>query len=428
MIEISSLSAMIIAEVMLGLVILSGLLLLFTLLRKQRIRKAAHHLAERVQADKEKRTERLKKLLAEQYQLQSPQLDQTLHGIVQTEMTLYQNMLNGFLKDDQVYLQQIDVDVENLVLAYQALAGNVSGAGGSDDVSSDEVEALKAENERLAEELKVTMDTMGRMLNEYSTMFADGDSGFPAEATAVAGQEASASSDQVQSAVAEATAEPASAEAAAVATEIDSDDDMVIPDMTEEELTESSLSELEEESVETEIEEAVEAVADSETSAGDVTDIETPDVEASAADRTEAEIPEVAVPDVEIPEVEIPEVEIPDVESLTAGSTGVDEEVSEIIDEVMEIADDMMHETAEAESQSSGDAASDTEAEASDDANEVAEQSGESMVDDLNAIDIEIPEMDSSEVEQAEFEPGSLEEEWAKLLEEESSDEEKKES
>ncbi|MCG8073095.1 MAG: hypothetical protein N0C86_14055 [Candidatus Thiodiazotropha taylori] len=423
MIEISSLSAMIIAEVMLGLVILSGLLLLFTLLRKQRIRKAAHHLAERVQADKEKRTERLKKLLAEQYQLQSPQLDQTLHGIVQTEMTLYQNMLNGFLKDDQVYLQQIDVDVENLVLAYQALAGNVSGAGGSDDVSSDEVEALKAENERLAEELKVTMDTMGRMLNEYSTMFADGDSGFPAEATAVAGQEASASSDQVQSAVAEATAEPASAEAAAVATEIDSDDDMVIPDMTEEELTESSLSELEEESVETEIEEAVEAVADSETSAGDVTDIETPDVEASAADRTEAEIAEVAVPDVEIPEVEIP-----DVESLTAGSTGVDEEVSEIIDEVMEIADDMMHETAEAESQSSGDAASDTEAEASDDANEVAEQSGESMVDDLNAIDIEIPEMDSSEVEQAEFEPGSLEEEWAKLLEEESSDEEKKES
>ncbi|MEW8324134.1 MAG: hypothetical protein AB2606_15925 [Candidatus Thiodiazotropha taylori] len=423
MIEISSLSAMIIAEVMLGLVILSGLLLLFTLLRKQRIRKAAHHLAERVQVDKEKRSERLKKLLAEQYQLQSPQLDQTLHGIVQTEMTLYQNMLNGFLKDDQVYLQQIDVDVENLVLAYQALAGNVSGAGGSDDVSSDEVEALKAENERLAEELKVTMDTMGRMLNEYSTMFADGDSGFPAEATAVAGQEASAPSDQAQSAVAEATAEPPPAEAAAVATEIDSDDDMVIPDMTEEELTESSLSELEEESVESEVEEAVEAVADSETPVEDVTDIETPDVEASTADSTEAEIPEVAVPDVEIPEVEIP-----DVESLTAGSTGVDEEVSEIIDEVMEIADDMMHETAEAESQSSGDAASDTEAEASDDAIEVAEQSGESMVDDLNAIDIEIPEIDSSEVEQAEFEPGSLEEEWAKLLEEESSDEEKKES
>ncbi|MBV2090687.1 MAG: hypothetical protein KUF72_07340 [Candidatus Thiodiazotropha sp. (ex Ctena orbiculata)] len=418
MIEISSLSAMIIAEVMLGLVVLSGLLLLFTLLRKQRIRKAAHHLAERVQADKEKRSERLKKLLEEQYQLQSPQLDQTLHGIVQTEMTLYQNMLNGFLKDDQVYLQQIDVDVENLVLAYQALAGNVSGTGGSDDVSSDEVEALKAENARLAEELKVTMDTMGRMLNEYSTMFADGDSGFPAEATALAGQEAGAPSDQAQSAVAEATTAPPPAEVAAIATEIGNDDDMVIPDMTAEELTESSLSELEEESVETEVEEAVEPVADPETPAEDVMDIETPEVDASDADSTEAEIPE----------VEIPEVEIPDVQSMTAGSADVDEEVSEIIDEVMEIADDMMHETAEAEDQSSGEAASEIEAEASDDDIEVAEQSGESMVDDLNSIDIEIPEMDSSEVEQAEFEPGSLEEEWAKLLEEESSDEEKKES
>ncbi|MCG8006464.1 MAG: hypothetical protein N0C81_02300 [Candidatus Thiodiazotropha lotti] len=417
MIEISSLSAMIIAEVMLGLVVLSGLLLLFTLLRKQRIRKAANHLAERVQTDKEKRSERLKKLLEEQYQLQSPQLDQTLHGIVQTEMTLYQNMLNGFLKDDQVYLQQIDVDVENLVLAYQALAGNVSAAGGSDDVSSDEVEALKAENERLAEELRVTMDTMGRMLNEYSTMFADGDGGFPAEATAVVSEEVSAASDQVQPVAAEKAAEPPPAEAAA-STETDSDDDMVIPDMTEEELTESSLSELEEESIETEIEKTAEAEADSDTPDEVVPDVEIPDVEASDA----------ATSDIVIPDVEVPDVEIPDVDTMAADSADVDEEVSEIIDEVMEIADDMMHETAEAEDQPSDDAKSEAETEAAVENSEVAEQSGESMVDDLNSIDIEIPEMDSSEVEQAEFEPGSLEEEWAKLLEEESSDEEKKES
>ncbi|ODB92524.1 hypothetical protein A3194_09110 [Candidatus Thiodiazotropha endoloripes] len=418
MIEISSLSAMIIAEVMLGLVILSGLLLLFTLLRKQRIRKAANHLAERVQSDKEKRSERLKKLLEEQYQLQSPQLDQTLHGIIQTEMTLYQNMLNGFLKDDQVYLQQIDVDVENLVLAYQALAGNVSGGGGADDVSSDEVEALKAENERLAEELKVTMDTMGRMLNEYSTMFADGDGGFPVEATAVAGQEANAPSDQAQSVAAEMAAEPPPAEATVTGTEPDSDDDMVIPDMTEEELTESSLSELEEESVETEIEQPVVAEADSDIPDQSVPDVEIPDVEASDTD----------VSDIEVPDVEIPDVEIPDVESVAADSANVDEEVSEIIDEVMEIADDMMHETVEAEGQTASDVTSEAKAEVSAENSEVTGQSGESMVDDLNSIDIEIPEMDSSEVEQAEFEPGSLEEEWAKLLEEESSDEEKKES
>ncbi|MEW8624413.1 MAG: hypothetical protein AB2551_01505 [Candidatus Thiodiazotropha sp.] len=408
MIEISSLSAMIIAEVMIGLVVLSGLLLLFTLLRKQRIRKAASHLAERVQADKEKRSERLKKLLEEKYQLQSPQLDQTLHGIVQTEMTLYQNMLNGFLKDDQVYLQQIDVDVENLVLAYQALAGHASEAsGGSDGVSSDEVEELKAENERLAEELKVTMDTMGRMLNEYSTMFADGDSGFPAEATALAEQEADPQPVQEESVAAEAEAESEPpAEAAAESSESGLDDDMVIPDMTEEELTESSLSELEEESVEAEAEKVDEVETQAEAEAD--TDIDIPDVETS--------------------DIEIPDVDAADVNSVATNATEVDEEVSEIIDEVMEIADDMMQESTVADDQSVADSVSEAAADPAAEESVESEQSGESLVDDLNAIDIEIPEMDSSEVEQTEFEPGSLEEEWAKLLEEESSDEEKKES
>ncbi len=393
MIEISSLSAMIIAEVTLGLLVLSGLLLLFTLLRKQRIRKAANHLAGRVQSDKEKRSARLKKLLEEKYQMQSPQLDQALHGIVQTEMTLYQNMLNGFLKDDQVYLQQIDVDVENLVLAYQALAGYVSEAGDSDAVSSDEVEALKAENERLAEELKVTMDTMGRMLNEYSTMFAEGDSGFPVEATAAAGQEADPQPLQEESVAVEA-AEPAPS----ADSESGLDDDMVIPDMSEEELTESSLSELQEESESVE----AEAQADAEADTG------------------------IDIPDVEKPDIEIPDADADDVNSMAATATEVDEEVSEIIDEVMEIADDMMQESAVAEDQAVADSVSETAADPAAEKSGESEQSGESLVDDLNSIDIEIPEMDSSEVEQAEFEPGSLEEEWAKLLEEESSDEEKK--
>jgi hypothetical protein len=384
MIEISSLTAMIVAEVMLGLLVLSGLMLLFTLFRKQRIRKAANHLAGRVQSDKEKRTERLKKLLQERYQMQSPQLDQTLHGIMQTEMTLFQNLLNGFLKDDQLSLQQIDVDVENLVLGYQALGGYVSEAGNPEGgASSDEVETLKEENERLAEELKVTMDTMGRMLNEYSTMFADGDGGFPAAAASLTEQESAEPAEEA-SVAPEMAAEvvvdtPAESEQSVAESDSRVDDEMVIPDMSEAELTESSLSELAEDRVEHEIERGAEA-------------------------ETDQAILQADTPDVEIPDSEMAEVAIPDVDSVVADSVGVDEEVSEIIDEVMEIADDMM--TADTESQ--------------------AEPGGESLVDDLKTIDIEIPEMDSSEVEQAEFEPGSLEEEWAKLLEEESTDEEKK--
>jgi hypothetical protein len=274
-------------------------------------------LAERVQADKAKRTERLKSLLQDRYQMESPKLDQTLHGIVQTEMTLYQNMLNGFLKDDQVYLQQIDVDVENLVLSYQALGGVVSGAASS--VDGDEIDHLRAENTKLSEELKVTMDTMGRMLNEYSTMFADGTESF----MNTANQIDQAAAAQVQN-------QP-----------VDASEDMVIPDMTEQELAESALPEAE---------------------------------NLSAA--VLAEVPA-------------------DVEA----AADIEEEVSEIIDEVMEIADEMIHDNEASES----------------------EQGGESMVDDLSKIDIEIPEVDDVTAEEPEFEQGSLEEEWAKLLEEESS-------
>jgi hypothetical protein len=330
MIEIGSLTALVLGEIMVGLIILSFLLLLFTLLRKGRIRKAANRLAERVQADKAKRTERLKSLLQDRYQMESPKLDQTLHGIVQTEMTLYQNMLNGFLKDDQVYLQQIDVDVENLVLSYQSLGAAVSGSTTSLDGDGSELDHLRAENAKLSEELKVTMDTMGRMLNEYSTMFADGTESFMNTANQVD-----------QSAAAQAQGE--SVDATTVLAEVETnEEDMVIPDMTEQELTESALPETED------------------LSATMLADVTTDAVESTA---------------------------------------DTEEEVSEIIDEVMEIADEMIHDNEASES----------------------DQAGESMVDDLSKIDIEIPEVDDATTEQTESEQGSLEEEWAKLLEEESS-------
>jgi hypothetical protein len=146
------------------------------LTRKGRIRKAAHHLAERVQSDKAQRTERLKSLLADRYGYTGGDLDQTLYNMVQSEMRLFQNIINGYLKDDQVLLQQLDVDVENLVLAYQMLKLPTGSAppGPAPTGDGEEMQRLKDENERLSEELKVTMDTMGRMLNEYSSMFAGG--------------------------------------------------------------------------------------------------------------------------------------------------------------------------------------------------------------------------------------------------------------
>ncbi|MCU7923588.1 MAG: hypothetical protein KZQ88_12925 [Candidatus Thiodiazotropha sp. (ex Dulcina madagascariensis)] len=372
MIEISSLTALIVSELLIGLSILSALLVWFTLLRKRRIRQAASHLAERVQSDKPKRTERLKKLLEERYGYQDEILDQSLHNIMQTEMLLFQNVINGFLKDDQVHLQQMDVDVENLVLSFQNLELSEGAAAAVEAPSSDdeEVNHLKAENERLSDELRVTMDTMGRMLNEYSSMFSggiDNMGGAKSQPAAAPDMETADEAETSDSAIeSDQAGEQQPIETDAEATPLAEeelltdentsqlDDDTVIPDMTAEELQDSSY--LEEES--------------NGTLEGDL-DQQAPSTAPSNLDESAEE---------------------------------VDEEVSEIIDEVMEIADEMIQ-----------------DAEPAPTSEQQSESSGESLVDDLEKIDIEIPDVEQTPSEEPEFEAGSLEEEWAKLLEEESS-------
>lgn len=78
---------------------------------------------------------------------------------------------------------RFDADLYAALEPYHALAGGMqaeqapSQPGEADETG---LEALRQENERLSEELRITMETMSRMLNEYSTMF----SGEPPEDTA----------------------------------------------------------------------------------------------------------------------------------------------------------------------------------------------------------------------------------------------------
>jgi hypothetical protein len=363
MIEISSLVALIVIEVFVGLAALSGFLLISTLLRQARIRKAAAHLAERVQSDKPKREERLHELLQERYRLTGTELDQTLHNIMRMEMMLYQNVINGFLKDDQIQLQQLDVDVENLVTSYQGLdvpdSSSVTQQLSGED--EEEISRLREENGRLSDELKVTMDTMGRMLNEYSTMFSGGATDSQSGTARTAG---AAAEDQ-------------------------------------------SLNEVVEEDVEPEVQESTQEIPESTLSSGLVLDTEIPDPSAEelAVSSDLAHGSELGGEDPDSQQ----SASIAD-ESLEEDGAETDEEVSEIIDEVMEIADEMLEESElSTEADSGVEAETETEAESN---------AGESMVDDLDNIDIEIPVEDESQEQSTEFEAGSLEEEWAKLLEE----------
>ncbi len=127
---------------------------------------------------------------------------------------------------------------------------------------------------------------------------------------------------------------------------------------------------------------------------------------------------EVEIPDLQASDMAVePLPEAPD--SLLGGEedegSALDEEVSEIIDEVMEIADEMSQEEKATPSPDAAPA-----------------HAGESLLDELEQVDIETPENGQpAEPVAAEAEPepeaSSLEEEWAKLLEEDAAGKEKPE-
>ncbi len=344
MIELSQLTVLIMVEVIIGLAIVCGVLGFFTLRRKGNIRRAAHHLAERVQNDKGARSQRLKSLLSDQYGLSGNELEQMLHNIIQAEMKLFQNLINGYMEDDQVHLQQIDVDEEDLVLAYQGLkpvGGDTAAVTPDSDDADEEVQRLHDENQRLSDELKVTMDTMGRMLNEYSSMFASGEDKPLTRENATEVLEAP-ESEVVAS--------------ASSAVEMEDEIEVDIPDFQAEDVAVEPMPDLPDESLDFDNEEEVQGA--------------------------------------------------------------VDEEVSEIIDEVMEIADEMTQDGLETLPEQ-----------------ELDTGIAESLLDELEQVDIELPEVVpleeaqatelQPESEEAESEAGSLEDEWAKLLEEDAASKEK---
>ncbi len=159
--------------------------------QKGRDRRAINELVSRWAARRDTRKEALKAMLGSNFGLTGAELERIAAELLNAELRL----VNVF---SQVYLERLadeaavfDKSVSTSVDAYHKLsgAGSMSAADSADiepvpaeaavqETVTDEVVdegellALQAENKRLTEELRVTMETMSRMLNEYSTMFA----------------------------------------------------------------------------------------------------------------------------------------------------------------------------------------------------------------------------------------------------------------
>jgi hypothetical protein len=119
--------------------------------------------------------------------------------MLRAELRLLQRFARLYGKRDASKASLFDTDLEAAIQPYHALAiaGEPSAEAEAGEVDSSELERLRAENNRLSDELRITMETMGRMLNEYSTMFAgEAPAGGPAAGAPVAEKPAEAAAAQ----------------------------------------------------------------------------------------------------------------------------------------------------------------------------------------------------------------------------------------
>jgi len=166
------------------------LVLLVAWLRNQAIRrrdrKAIRSLVSQIRELKAQRRDEIAAFLGEHHGLSGETLERAVHDVYQAELQLIQGFANTYLKRDATTAASFHRAVEHGVSPYWQLpvlgvaqdgAGAElapSAAAGEEAEGSDslEMDKLRSENVRLSEELRVTMDTMSRMLNEYSNIFS----------------------------------------------------------------------------------------------------------------------------------------------------------------------------------------------------------------------------------------------------------------
>lgn len=180
MIEVSKLLLLALGELLLLSLVYVGVVNFLALSRRRRERAAIKTLVARIKEDSGRREAETRKIMEERFGLTENNLEETVRKIARHEKAFYQTLIDVFIKRDTEAVQNLCVDYEGSVDVYRSIElpakadtqKGVTAADVADDDHMEELILLKAENQRLTEELQVTMDTMGNMLSEYTLMFA----------------------------------------------------------------------------------------------------------------------------------------------------------------------------------------------------------------------------------------------------------------
>ncbi len=194
--QINPIFLLLFGELLLLTTVVSVVLIALAIVRKRAGRAAARKLVSNIIKDEARRQEETKKIIQEQYGLQNEKQENLFSKINMEENRFYQTLVNLYLKRDATALATLHFAFHGATEPYRSIVLSATTDFGESDIAVDgaevvsmehreaEIERLVSENQQLSEELKTTMESMGRMLKEYATMYGGEDN--PPEAKQIA--------------------------------------------------------------------------------------------------------------------------------------------------------------------------------------------------------------------------------------------------
>ncbi len=174
MIEVNSVWFMVLWELVLLLIAVDVAILVRFVIRRRREKASIERLVALVRRDEERRKKETRNLLEKKYGYSDEKLEKTTKKIIREEKRIYQMLANLFTTRDNLAIENLSIAFEEAVEPYRTLdlprIVEESDVGGEEKDNNAEAKRLKEQNQRLSDELKITMNTISRMLHEYSNI------------------------------------------------------------------------------------------------------------------------------------------------------------------------------------------------------------------------------------------------------------------
>jgi hypothetical protein len=178
--------ALLAAELLLLLLVLLSVAWFRGRAARRRDERAIRLLVTRIRNSRAERETGIERFLDERMGLSGAELEQAKQAILQSELVLLKRFAEVYRGRDADAAARFDADLITALTPYHELkADNVVVASEPAPADNSELEKLREQNQLLSDELSGNMETMSKMLREFSTMFAgsSGDAAAPPAAT-----------------------------------------------------------------------------------------------------------------------------------------------------------------------------------------------------------------------------------------------------